>query len=241
MQKFRWKLLKNYNLYNSFFWSVADSLNIGNIPTNFIQKIKGLNKFRITCVQIHITDQCNLDCKYCYAKNHLGDPLLLKEIIKLIHDCKKLKVHEIQLVGGEPFLYKHIKVLIEYASKLNLIIRIFTNATQINNGWIKYLKKFKNIILVVKFDSIKGYRKHLGKNIYQKTIKIIKSLTDNGIKTNTFISVTKNNFSDVEKLIEKSFKMKTIPIVERYLPTCNSNINDELEINAEEWLDELNK
>jgi radical SAM protein with 4Fe4S-binding SPASM domain len=225
------------NIINKYpsIYKLINYLDYKNILSNFTSSFFKLNKPRITCIQIHITNECDLNCIYCYAKNHVGKILTKQKIFSLVKESKKLGIHEIQFVGGEPFQYKYLKELIKFTIKQKIKIRIYTNGLNINKEWIKFFKKNNNIILMFKFDSSNGYKYHLKKDIYKKIVSNIIICKKNKIKINTFIVVTKKNFKDIEFLIKKSFSMKSIPVIERYLPANSEKINSKLEINQKEW------
>lgn len=223
-------------LDNKYFWHAIDKADIGGIFTKPAKTILGLDKFRITCVQIHITDKCNISCRYCYAKNHKGETFGTEKILSLISQAKELGVHEIQFVGGEPFMHPRLKELIQKTADLGLKMRIYTNGLLISDDWIEFLKGMP-AILMIKLDSSNGYKYHTGKDYSIQIRKTMKSCTEKGIRVNAFIAVTSKNIEDVRELVEYTFSVGAIALIERFLPACSQKINTDLEIDSHQWRD----
>ena len=99
---------------------------------------------------LHITNQCNLNCRYCYInKNNIDmDFVVAKEIIdKLIVSLKENNFNNIVLSfsGGEPLLkIDLIEKIINYCNGFNNIYfsyRILTNGILIDDKVIKLIKE----------------------------------------------------------------------------------------------------
>ena len=58
-------------------------------------------------IMLTVTEQCNLNCKYCYEKNKSLSTMPLETAIKIVeHELTKddgFEICEIQFFGGEPF------------------------------------------------------------------------------------------------------------------------------------------
>lgn len=104
------------------------------------------------CV-ILLTQQCNLACKYCYAKNSRSNQMATKENIKAIIDriinnrTKDSKTFSF-IGGGEPtFDWELLKWSIEYIrlnqKHENVVISITTNGTLLSEERIVWLKQKK--------------------------------------------------------------------------------------------------
>ena len=110
---------------------------------------------------LHLTDYCNLNCKYCYENKREKD--LSIENIKAIIDYEikqKNKVSNIVFYGGEPLLkkdiiYKTIDYIKSKKSKTKFYFGMTTNGTLIDGEFIKYMKDNKFINLAYSFDGIK--------------------------------------------------------------------------------------
>ncbi len=90
-------------------------------------------------VNFHLTDFCNLRCKFCYAhfyntqeKNKLQRDQIL-EILKKLQSEGFIKIN---FAGGEPFLHPLLGDLIHYAYKVGLKTSVVTNGTLVTKEWL---------------------------------------------------------------------------------------------------------
>lgn len=131
-----------------------DITTAGDKKNTLTPNPRGSRYWRFT-VWLHMTNDCNFSCKYCFvSKNH--EKITLEDLIKstdrIVETAVKNKIKRVTLVlgGGEPLLqYQLIKKLNEHvvveAKKYNLSIRlaIITNGSLLNEENIKYFKDNK--------------------------------------------------------------------------------------------------
>lgn len=165
---------------------------------------------------LHITNKCNLDCKYCYIlknENEMNYNTAIDSINKIINKYKEENKKEILLTfaGGEPFLnYNLMEQIILYTNKfkdINFKYRILTNGTLINDKYIKFIKK-NNIDIRISLDGIKEYNDinrcyKNGSGSYEQVIKNILLLKENNIKPTINIVITNNNIKGLESITKK--------------------------------------
>lgn len=88
-------------------------------------------------VIISPTDWCNLRCATCWRldkkenpNSYRDDELNFDEISRILHDCKKLGVKEIDLTGGgEPFSRRDMLDIIALAKQLGFWVTLTNNGT----------------------------------------------------------------------------------------------------------------
>ena len=103
---------------------------------------------------LHLSDLCNLHCKYCYVQNdHIPqknlDILTIIPAIKKIIDFNADQGTKIILHGGEPLMVspkkmdEFLALLATYANnqEYHLVFSIQTNGTLINDDWILLFQK----------------------------------------------------------------------------------------------------
>ena len=187
-------------------------------------------------IQIHINTECNLNCVYCYVIRHKKG-LSRRDIIRVLNEAKQMGVRYVEILGGEPLLRPDLPFIIDYIYKRFSGFTIFTNGLLIDDNWIKRMEPYRDkMILTIKFDlNKKTYQKHTGSSNFEKLLRIIKKCTSSGIKVVTFVSLTKWNVNGAEEIIRKSTELKAYPAFERYIPIKDKEINEKLEISAEEW------
>lgn len=75
---------------------------------------------------------CNERCYFCYAGdylNHNGPQLSKENIRPIIENFTQAGVFQLVLLGGEPFLYRHLPQLLDEVAKTHFIVSLSTNAT----------------------------------------------------------------------------------------------------------------
>lgn len=158
-----------------------------------------------------LTDDCNLECKYCYAypvftKNKMSF-LLAKEAIKKYAEKKFTLV----LAGGEPLLnFKIIEEIYKYLKEENYEVKIGlqTNATLITDKMAKKLKNM-DINIGVSFDGTIQINENLrGKT--KQTIQGINFLKSYNKDVSLNCVITDKNINYIENLVEFAYYMGNI-------------------------------
>lgn len=157
-------------------------------------------------IVLWVTDDCNLRCKYCYAK--AGEK---KNYMKLDTFIKTLDLigendFKLQIAGGEPLMnFELVEQIYDYLQKNNHNIRINmqTNGTLINNEIARKIKKM-NIAVGISLDGPPEVNDKLrGKTL--KTINGIKQLGSQGVIVNLNSVVTDESIRYLDKLVDIAF------------------------------------
>ena len=172
-------------------------------------------KKELTC-WLHITNDCNLRCRYCYIhKTHANMPkcIIIKSIDKMLESCRKHNYEQLtlMLVGGEPLMrFDTIRHIVDYCSlkcgdiKMKYVIP--TNGTLITSEVAEYLVK-NHISVGVSLDGIEEYNdknrvKANGKGSYLDVMKGFDNLVAKGFKPSIMTTVTNENLDGLPKLTE---------------------------------------
>ena len=84
---------------------------------------------------LYLTHKCNRGCPFCFARKVLSESGGNIDEILTVDEIKKLLDHfpgqfpEVGLLGGEPFLYPHLREVLDLLWKQKIIPKIFTSAT----------------------------------------------------------------------------------------------------------------
>lgn len=204
---------------------------------SFSNQIKEEKNKTLNC-WLHITNKCNLNCRYCYinkSNNDMDFSMAKKIVDSLLTTANKNNFDQILITfsGGEPLLkLSLIKEIITYLQKESTIkinYRILTNGTLINNEIIDIIKKY-NIDIRVSLDGVKKYNDknryyHNKQGSYDKVIKNILLLKASGITPTINIVITKQNINGLNKITKKLIKLN-LPF--KYsLEKSNNNIKPE--------------
>lgn len=180
------------------------------------------------------TDNCNLQCIYCYqreGKNFISNDAknnILKFIDKNISRYKKLYIN---WFGGEALLLKN--VVVEMTSKIkaicwkhgvSFIARITTNGYELDIETFDKLVRSNVLLYSITIDGVKEVhdRQRPAKNGQSSYDKIMSNLIDikNNIKTNNFTIDIRTNISNSSKYI-----------MNQYLDIYKKNFGDDIRFN----------
>lgn len=142
-------------------------------------------------IYLHMTNNCNLKCPYCYNKTDRETKISLekigmvaptlstqefKDLIARIIECG---VRRILFTGGEPLMRPDILELVEFARDKSETIKLemLTNAILITDEVAETLCKCMNFVTI----SLDGHEKHMheyyrGKNTFEPTVRGIRRL-----------------------------------------------------------------
>ena len=85
---------------------------------------------------------CTTDCVYCYADRRKHAQMELEKMRALIKECREIGVSHISLTGGDFFLYKHWKELLQNMVDNDFDIGLLSTKTPLNKEDIEYLKTY---------------------------------------------------------------------------------------------------
>lgn len=157
----------------------------GNLPLKLNEHIDTFS------VQLIITEDCNLQCKYCFehGKNpkYMNIDTAKKILEKELTSNSDFKKYTIDLGGGEPFLhFKFIKELIEYAKdkakewNKEILFFITSNVTLFNDEIKEWLVNNKDwVIIGTSLDGIKKVHDYNRSNSYDSVVKHLDFLKTN--------------------------------------------------------------
>lgn len=135
-----------------------------NTPCDTFAKKKRVGEIKALC--LHICNDCNLRCRYCFADEgtyHTSDRAFMSEEVGkkaidfLISHSGKRKNLEVDFFGGEPLMnLKVVKAIVEYArgrekqSGKHFDFTMTTNCVLLNDETIKWLnEEMHNVVLSI--------------------------------------------------------------------------------------------
>lgn len=183
--------------------------------------------FEKSTVHFEITSECNHRCIFCYNQHQVFDNSKNKEYIsfdfykQIIDKFVELKVKNVIITGGEPFLHPEILPFIEYAKKRKLDISINTNGSLLTPEINQFLANYKIRLLV----SLHGTNSLFEKLVQVKTFdRVRKNLIDARKNYNLNISLQfvpiKINFHHIREVVQFAKELGCYLQVGRYTDPC---------------------
>lgn len=174
-------------------------------------------------IKWHITNKCNLRCKFCYLEEYFGKELSIEEINSVLTVIKEKEILEVSLLGGEPTEAKYFRYIIEQLEKIGVYYSFSSNGQTLfqNKELIDFLAQSKYLTEVQISlespvtqinDSVRG------KGTKEKAQKSIKTLTENNIKVCIAMVLTKENKNTIQEMISLAYnfdvdEVRLIPFI----------------------------
>lgn len=158
-----------------------------------------------------LTARCNFHCRMCYICRFPDDrDAMLKELtaeqwIRVGEEARDAGLYFLTLTGGEIFLRKDFRQIYEEFSNMGFQITLYTNGSMITEETAKWLGKIPPKLVSVTlygasaetYEIITGHR-----DGFERTMRGIKSLMDNGINTEIKTTVVKANQNEFEAMTQ---------------------------------------
>jgi len=163
-------------------------------------------KRKITWAVVEVTEACNFNCKWCYARsgrnaNHMSKDNL-RRVIEMLYEAG---VKQITYSGGEPTLYPHIKYAVKLASEYGFVVHMNTNGYIFTKEFAKELKLAGLSQIQTNIDSISP-EKHdevRGKEgSFKRAILALKNAKEVGITPVSQTVLTKMNENEIFEIFK---------------------------------------
>jgi radical SAM protein with 4Fe4S-binding SPASM domain len=132
-----------------------------------------------TTVHLSLTEVCNLNCPACYVVKSEEPPLNTSQVEQLINELAEMKVFQLAIGGGEPFLRKDLSHLVRYARQRGLVPNVTTNGTLLTRERLAEIRDFVGQIQL----SLNGYdaeshEAHRTPGSFEKTLSAMRLLRE---------------------------------------------------------------
>lgn len=195
--------------------------NVAMIPT-FPQEI-----------MLTTTFNCNLRCRMCF-QGHYDKREMPWEMVEKLRDALYF-ADSLQIIGGEPMIYRHFKELVALASQTSTKVRITTNGTLLNTDMNRFLvdNRVADLRISVDAGTPKTY-KHIRGGNFLKLLNSVRELSrfkqlagTNWPLIEFNVVAQKSNVGELTKLIALADSLGVYQVNVHYM-TCHT----------EDWLPE---
>ena len=178
-------------------------------------------------LKIEITNNCNLKCVHCYAREEKCIFLEKERIFQILLQAKSLGIVFLHFSGGECLTHPFFLEIYLYAFKLGFKISILTNGTLLTDDIIKILTNKKPYMVEI---SIYGTNEKISESVtgnrlaYKTTFKNIEKLKKNQINIFLkYILMDLNKDSLIPFLIYVKTNGINYKIYHNIMPTKNND------------------
>ncbi|KMS74447.1 radical SAM protein [Streptomyces viridochromogenes] len=163
-----------------------------------IGEVTGIRRIRMLYLQLLY--RCNFECLHCFHGERLqhADAFALDEAISLMTLMRDdYGTEAVTLLGGEPFVYKHLGDVVRYAKQeLGQQVEICTNGYRIERRLIEIAPHVD--LLRVSLEGIGSTNDHIRrKGSYQSALDALELAQTLGVHTGATMTVTSRNITEV--------------------------------------------
>jgi mycofactocin radical SAM maturase len=195
-----------------------------------------------------ITLKCNLKCRHCLS--NAGTPMEAEldtdQCRRFIDQLAALKVFQVNIGGGEPFMREDFFNLLEYAHQKHVVTCVSTNGMLIDDALARRLARLKMLYLQVSLDGATAEVNDTirGNGTHRKILQAADTFARHGVKFSINTVLTKLNYPQLDTLRSLAAEYGAELRVSRFRPSGRGKSSksdlgpdkDQLEAFAE-WLE----
>jgi SynChlorMet cassette radical SAM/SPASM protein ScmE len=186
-------------------------------------------------VDLDITNQCNLRCRYCYHFSGAGDvdqDLPKEEWFRFFEELNRCAVMTVTLAGGEPFLRKDLKDLIESIVANRMRFNILSNGTLITDDMAEFLfstGRCNGVQVSIDGSKPEPHDAFRGNGNFDRAIEGIRCLKKHRVPVQVRVTIHRQNVSDLEAIAELLLEEIGLPDFSTnaasYMGLCRQNVD----------------
>ncbi len=157
-------------------------------------------------VDIDITNECNLRCKYCYHFTGPGDvkeDIPTDEWLGFFEELGRCAVMDVYIGGGEPFFREDLKELIDGVVKNRMRFKLLSNGTLITDEIASYIAatgRCDSIQVSIDGGSPETHDLSRGKGNFHRAVTGINVLRRHQIPVAVRVTINRHNVRDLEEI-----------------------------------------
>ncbi|MBM4386737.1 MAG: radical SAM protein [Deltaproteobacteria bacterium] len=198
---------------------------------------------RITGIDLILTRECNLSCRYCgVIRSEKRTMLEPGQWLRIIDYFRRHRHMHFIFTGGEPLLYKGLPEIVA-STQRHSITCLMTNGKALSAEALKELNGLDFLILSLDGE---GEKKDSGKNFYDRLDILREHSGKTGLSVSVMATVTKNNVNGIPGLVKLLKKYGFPFLISLYHSGATENFDfrtehDELDFRTPEELEKLSE
>lgn len=185
---------------------------------------------RPTNAYIHITENCEHRCDFCYASHGLGGfhNADFDKIVQIIEKCRDIGIKNLSLVGGNPVLHPRIMDILKVAHDTGMRIIVMTNTAFFKD--ITFAAKYIDVVMVTIHADNERDHDYITKKrgSYSNLISCLQQFSKAGTEIDVAYNITPANYNKIYSSIV-SLKSENIApkryVLQRIAPIWDSKGN----------------
>ncbi|HZF13037.1 MAG TPA: radical SAM protein [Thermoanaerobaculia bacterium] len=172
-------------------------------------------------LDVYLTNACNLRCKYCFNLDREDAPRVpVDDICAILKAAYEKQNRYVSITGGEPFLYKPIFEVLDYAHDLGYWINVLSHGGLLDQPKIDRLKKYWRLRIRISLDGPDRETHDLlrGEGTFDNTMAKVDLLVENGINVGLGVTVSETNLGAVEEILRLAIEKRVAFI--RFVPVA---------------------
>jgi radical SAM protein with 4Fe4S-binding SPASM domain len=167
---------------------------------------------KLQMVYFSITTKCNLSCLYCYIGDDRRDPdhiMPYNDAVTILTKIKSVNPNAcIAVTGGEPFTHPDIFRILDFIEKIELKIKLGTNAVFVDESCAKRLKGYKNLAFVqASLDGMTPETHAITRgNSFEASMKGINHLINQKVPLAIAPTLHEGNIHEIEELARFTYR-----------------------------------
>jgi SynChlorMet cassette radical SAM/SPASM protein ScmE len=157
-------------------------------------------------LDLNITAKCNLKCCFCShytSSTDTGEDLPLEQWLSFFKELNRCDVLDVVLSGGEPFLYKDFKKLVEGVVANRMRFSVLSNGTLISKEMAQFLastNRCNHVQVSIDGSSPQTHDSCRGKGSFSRAIEGLDNLQHARVPTAVRVTVHRQNVYDLEEI-----------------------------------------
>lgn len=154
---------------------------------------------------ICLTNQCNLECSYCYAEagKAKNGELSPEQWVETARTLIRLGMRKATVAGGEPTLSKAFFSILEVLVEHGVAVQLFTNGLLIKDSTVSRLKEIPINFVQISLDSTReeDHNRYRGHS-HSLALRAIRLLASSGIPVVIGANIFPDTIAEVSRLAE---------------------------------------
>lgn len=155
-----------------------------------------------------LTDYCNLDCTYCYAKPFSGGSMAPERALQLVDEFAAMGVFDITFAGGEPTAHPAWLELVRRSVQGGIRVGLLTNGVSLTNQEIAELERAttkENFLIQVSIDSLDPEINDAVRGKTRKVVETIERLAQSSLQVQLATVVHRKNLATAHTIIDRFY------------------------------------